>query len=49
MQKELKTIGIIVRDGKKYKISELPQEERERLAQEWNKTAMKEAGYIPCK
>lgn len=41
--KELKVTGFI---GSR-KRDDLPKTEQERLAREWNGTAMKEAGYSP--
>jgi len=41
----VKYINVVVIDGKEVEIKDLPEETRERLAEEWNRRALEAIGY----
>lgn len=41
----MKYINVVVIDGKEVEIKDLPEETRERLAEEWNRRALEAIGY----
>lgn len=42
----MKIINVVVIDGKEVEIKDLPEEERERLAKQWNVEALKKGNYV---